>query len=161
MAELTLFADYRQIHVFDEGSQTDLGDAWTDQADEDRLAVGEDSVALGTTVNVDVTVSVEALDGPPTDDNIDFDHVVEASLHCSSGRLVIMGCTDYEPDAARFSVSKGWLRLRASRSNLDRAYQADLDSADDFATMERLRLQVWSAGAAAPSVVVRRWIEPE
>jgi hypothetical protein len=37
VAELTLFADYYQIHVFDEGSKTDLGDEWTDQASDDHL----------------------------------------------------------------------------------------------------------------------------
>ncbi|MEU8265436.1 hypothetical protein AB0C02_33165 [Micromonospora sp. NPDC048999] len=156
MVKLTLFADYYQIHAFDEGSQADFGDEWTDQAVDDRLAVAEDGVAIGTTVNVNVAVSVEVLNGPPADDSIEFDHVVEASIRCSSGHLVVMGCTDYEPDARRFPVTAGWLRLRASQSNLDQALQADIDSDDDPQTMERLRLQVWPA-AAERSVVVRRW----
>ncbi|RSM58552.1 hypothetical protein DMB66_28795 [Actinoplanes sp. ATCC 53533] len=159
MTELTLFADYHQIHAFDEGSQTDLGAEWTGQAIVDRLAVGQDAVALGTTVNVNVAVSVEVLAGPPADDSIEFDHVLEASIHCSSGMLVVMGCTDYVPEARRFPVAPGWLRLRASCSNLDRAYQADIDSDEDPQTMERLRLQAWSA-EAAPSVVVKRWQPP-
>ncbi|WP_092543769.1 hypothetical protein [Actinoplanes derwentensis] len=159
MAELTLFADYHQIHVFDEGSETDLGGEWTGRAVDDRLAVGWDAVAVGTTVDVDVEVSVELLDGPPPDDSVDFDHVAEVSLCCSSGRLVVMGCTDYEPDARRFPVAAGWLRLRVSQSNLDRAHQAGLDSDGDPQTTERLRLQVWSA-AAAPVVVSRRWQPP-
>src|SRR5262245_57069113 len=33
------------------------------------------------------------------------------------------------PDAARFGVPRGWLRLRASRSNLDTAVALDIDSA--------------------------------
>ncbi|WP_433832326.1 hypothetical protein ACQP2E_15845 [Actinoplanes sp. CA-015351] len=70
MAELTLFADYHQIHVFDEGSETDLGDEWTDQATDDHLAVGRDAVGVRTTVNVNVEVSVELLDGPPSDDSV-------------------------------------------------------------------------------------------
>src|SRR5689334_20602985 len=98
VTELTLFADYHQICVFDEGSQTDLGDEWTDRAMDDHVAAGPDAVAIGTVVNVDVAVSVELLSGPPADDSADFDHVAEASLRCSSGRLVVMGCTDYEPD---------------------------------------------------------------
>ena len=157
--DLTLFADYRQIHVFDEGSKADLGDEWTVQAVDDHLAVGRDAVAVGTTVDVNVEVSVELLDGPPSDDSVDFDHVAEASFCCSSGRLVVMGCTDFEPDARRFPVAAGWLRLRASQSNLDRAYLAGIDSDDDPQTMERLRLQVWSA-AGAPVVVSKRWRPP-
>ena len=159
MAELTLYADYHQIHAFDEGSQADLGDAWTDQAMADHLAVSQDAVAIGAAVNVNVAVSVEVLDGPPVADLAEFDHVVEASICCSSGQLVVMGCTDFEPDARRFPVVTGWLRLRASQSNLDRAYRAGIDSDEDPQTMERLRLQAWPA-AQAPVVVVKRWWSP-
>jgi hypothetical protein len=127
--------------------------------DGDHIAVGPDAVAIGTTVNVDVAVSVEVLDGLPADDGAEFDHVVEASICCPSGTLVVMGCTDYEGDARRFSVSAGWLRVRASQANLDRAHRAGVDSDDDPQTMERLRLQVWPA-AAAPTVVVKRWQPP-
>jgi hypothetical protein len=38
--ELRLFADYFQIHVFDEGSKTDFGDLWTSQTVRDGLAAG-------------------------------------------------------------------------------------------------------------------------
>lgn len=159
VVELTLFADYYQVHAFDEGSQTDLGDEWTDQAMDDHLTVGLDAVAIGTAVNVNVAVSVEVLAGPPPDDSVDFDHVAEASIYCSSGQLVVMGCTDYEPDARRFLVTTDWLRLRVSQSNLDRAYRAGTDSDEDPQTMERLRLQAWPA-AAAPVMVAKRWRPP-
>src|SRR5262249_35308474 len=91
--ELRLFADYFQIPVFDEGSETDFGDLWTGQTVEDGLAVGSDAVAVGTAVNVFVQVSVQTLGSPPASDEADFDHVVEASLKGESGRLVVMGCT--------------------------------------------------------------------
>jgi hypothetical protein len=153
--ELRLFADYFQVHVFDEGSETDFGDLWTSQAVRDGLAVGPDAVAIGTAVNVFVQVSVETLSSPPASDE-GFDHVVEASLKSESGRLVVKGCTDYEPDAARFEVTPGWLRLRASRSNLDTAGALDIDSAKTPETMERVRIQVWPA-APADVTVVKRW----
>ena len=101
-AELELFADYYQIHLFDDGSVTDLGDAWTEEAVLDHLAVVKDAMAVGITVNVNVAVTVEMLDAAPEDDSAAFDHVVEGSLEVPSGRLVVMGCTDYEPEAARF-----------------------------------------------------------
>jgi hypothetical protein len=159
LAELKLFADYRQLHVFDEGSTTDLGEAWTDRAVSDRLAVGAGAVAVGTEVNVNVLVSVEVLNSRPVDDDASFDHVVEASLRSESGRLVVMGCTDYEPEAARFDVPPGWLRLRVAKSNLDQAYALDIDSDEVLETMERIRIQVWPAGPVE-SVVVKRWSEP-
>src|SRR5262245_31857395 len=118
VVELTLFADYHQIHVFDEGSRVDLGDVWDDRASSDRLAARVDAVAIGTTVNVDVAVHVEVLVEAPGEDSAGFDHVVDAGIRCSSGRLVVMGCTDFEPEARRFAVAVGWLRLRVSQSNL-------------------------------------------
>ncbi|GIF67355.1 hypothetical protein Ais01nite_53900 [Asanoa ishikariensis] len=152
--ELRLFADYYQIHVFDEGSTSDLGEAWTD--DTDMLAVAEDAVAVGTVVNVWVRVAVEVLERSPVDDSADFDDVAEASIEVRSGRLIVMGCTDYEPEATRFPVPPGWLRVRVAKSNLEVARRLDLDSDDDPATMERLRIQVWPM-AAVPVVVVKRW----
>jgi hypothetical protein len=154
--ELRLFADFFQIHVFDEGSETDFGDLWTSQTVRDGLAVGPDAAAIGTAANVFVQVSVESLGSPPASDEAGFDHVVEASLKSGSGRLVVMGCTDHEPDAARFAVTPGWLRLRASRSSLNTAGSLDIDSAKTPETMERVRIQVWPA-APADVTVVKRW----
>ncbi|RKN13561.1 hypothetical protein D7147_30995 [Micromonospora musae] len=154
--ELELFADYCQIHLFDDGSMTDLGDAWTEEAVLDHLAVDTDAMAVGTTVNVNVAVTVEMLEAAPEDDSAEFDHVVEGSLQVRSGRLVVMGCTDYEPEAARFGVAAGLVRVRAARSNLAEADRAGIDSDDDPATTERLRLQVWPGPHADP-VVIKRW----
>ena len=154
--ELRLFADYFQIHVFDEGSETDFGDLWTSQTVRDGLAVGPGAAAIGTAVNVVVRVSVETLGSPPAGDEAGFDHVVEASLKSGSGRLVVMGCTDHEPDAARFEVTPGWLRLRVSRSNLGTAGARDIDSSKTPETMERVRIQVWPS-APADVTVVKRW----
>ncbi|MFI7279085.1 hypothetical protein ACIBOV_02310 [Micromonospora chersina] len=157
--ELTLFADYYQVHLFDDGSGTDLGDAWTEEAVLDNLAVDTDAMAVGTAVNVNVAVTVEVLEAAPEDDSAEFDHVVEASLHVSSGRLVVMGCTDYEPEAARFGIAAGPVRVRAARSNLAEAERLGIDSDDDPATTERLRLQVWPA-PHTDRVVIKRWRPP-
>lgn len=154
-----MFADYHQIHLFNEGSSTDLGDAWNGRAVDDQLAVAGDAMAVGTATDIDVSVTVQVRDQPPTDDVAGFDHVVEGSLRVSSGRLVVMGCTDFEPDAARFSVPPGWMRVRVAKSNMAAAYAADIDS-DDPATMEQLEIQIWPA-AAAPAVALKRWTRPE
>lgn len=126
--ELELFADYHQVHVFDDGSVTDLGDAWTDEAVLDDLAVDTDAMAVGTAVNVNVAVTVEMLEAAPEDDSAEFDHVLEASLHVPSGRLVVMGCTDHEPEAARFEIAAGPVHVRAARSNLADAERLGIDA---------------------------------
>ncbi|NEB10955.1 hypothetical protein G3I32_19260 [Streptomyces coelicoflavus] len=154
--ELTLFADYFQIHVCDAEGDGDLSEAWTEQTVADHLAVAEDALGIGTVVNVNVSVTVAVLPQEPSDDSSAFDHVVEAGLHVPSGRLMVMGCTDYGPDAAAFEVPPGWNRVRVSQSNLFRAAQADVDSDQSPETTERIRLQVWAA-PESPAAVVKRW----
>ncbi|MFF2774012.1 hypothetical protein ACFVU3_03815 [Streptomyces sp. NPDC058052] len=158
--DLALFADYFQIHVLDDGSDADLGGAWTEQAVLDGLGVADGGLALGTAVNVTVAVSVQVLAAEPDDDRDDFDHVVEAGLDVASGRLVVLGCTDYLPDAARFALPAGWTRVRASRRNLAAAVRADVASDESPETMEHLRVQAWPAPYAGPRVV-KRWTPPE
>ncbi|MGI5133713.1 hypothetical protein [Streptomyces sp. CA-106110] len=157
-AELTLFAGYFQIHVVDADSDGDLSDAWTDQAVADHLAVAQDALGIGTTVNVNVSVMVAVLHQEPDDDSAEFDHVVEASLDVSLGRVMVLGCTDYAPEAATFEVLPGWNRVRVSRSNLSRAAEADIDSDESPETTEKIRIQMWPA-PELPSKVIKRWVQ--
>lgn len=154
--ELTLFADYFQIHVADADSDGDLSDAWTDQAVADHLAVAPDALGIGTSVNVDVSVTVDVLAQEPSDDSAEFDHVVEAGLIVSAGRLRILGCTDYGPEAATFEVPPGGNRVRVSRRNLARATQADVDSHKTPETTEKVRIQVWS-NPELTARIIKRW----
>ncbi|MEV7519294.1 hypothetical protein [Streptomyces sp. NPDC091371] len=156
--ELTLFADYFQIHVTDADADGDLSDAWTDQAVADHLAVTREALGIGTAVNVNVSVTVVVLPREPGDDSSDFDHVVEAGLDVTSGRLMVLGCTDYAPDAATFEIPPGWNRVRVSRSNLARAAEADIDSDESPETTERIRIQVWPA-PQSPAKIIKRWSE--
>ncbi|MCZ4103675.1 hypothetical protein [Streptomyces sp. H39-C1] len=157
--DLQIFADYCQIHVLDEGSDSDLGEVWTEEALIDRLGVAHDALVIGTEVNVGVAVKVDLLRGEPDDDSSEFDHVVEASLHVPSGRLVVMGCTDYLPEAPRFEAPAGWIRVRASRRNLANAFRADIESDESSETIEQLRLQAWAAPPTAPQIF-KRWSQP-
>ncbi|MET7367553.1 hypothetical protein ABZS61_17180 [Streptomyces sp. NPDC005566] len=157
--DLQVFADYYQIHVLDEGSDAGLGEVWTEQALLDGLGVAHDALVIGTAVNVDVAVRVDLLGGEPGGDSSEFDHVVEASLHVPSGCLVVMGCTDYLPEAPRFEAPAGWIRVRASRRNLASAVRADIESDESSETIEQLRLQAWAAPQTAPQII-RRWSRP-
>ncbi|MCM2413551.1 MULTISPECIES: hypothetical protein [unclassified Streptomyces] len=154
--ELTLFADYFQIHVSDADSDGDLSDAWTEQAVADHLAVAPDALGIGTAVNVNVSVTVVVLPQEPSDDSSEFDHVVEAGLYVSLGHLTVLGCTDYAPEAAAFEVPPGWNRVRVSRSNLARAAKADVDSHESPETTEKIRIQVWAA-PESPAKIIKRW----
>jgi hypothetical protein len=98
-------------------------------------------LVVGTEVNADVSVTVQVLTQVPSRHEASFDHVIEGSVHVPSGRLVVMGCTDYEPEASRFSVPAGWIRVRVSRSNLEVASALGVESDNDPMTMEGILLE--------------------
>ncbi|WP_030718132.1 hypothetical protein [Streptomyces sp. NRRL S-237] len=159
---LELFAGYFQIHVLDDASEataTGIGDVWTEQAVLDGLGVAEHALAIRTAVNVTVDVTIDLLTGRPDDDSDDFDHVVEAGLNLASGRMVVLGCTDYIPDAARFDMPAAWTRIRTSRRSLEAAAFPDLDCEDEPEDMEEIRLQAWPAPHALPDII-KRWTPP-
>ncbi|MFF5701285.1 hypothetical protein ACFY7H_02040 [Streptomyces sp. NPDC012794] len=156
---LELFADYFQVHVLDEGSEGDFSGVWTEQTVVDGLGVMEDALAIGTAVNDTVAVSVHVLADQPHYDSDDFDHIVEASLHVPSGRLIVMGCTDYLDDAARFEVPAGRTRARASRRNLAAAVRR-LESDEEPEATEEVRLQTWPAPFSVPHIV-KRWTQAQ
>jgi hypothetical protein len=154
--QLRLFADYFQLHVMDEDAEDDLGDVWTPQALADALAVAEQTLGIGTEANTHVAVTVQVLDQPPNDDSDSFDHVVEASIEIPTGRIAVLGCTDYLPDAARFDVPKGFVRVRASRANLANVLQPGEDGYDAPEAAEQVHLTIWPATYGAPAVI-KRW----
>ncbi|MEU9415088.1 hypothetical protein [Streptomyces sp. NPDC051000] len=163
--DIELFADYFQIHVLDERSEGDFSDVWNAQTVLDGLGVIQDALAIGTAVNDTVAVSVHVLADQPDDDSDDFDHVVEASLHAPSGRLIVMGCTDSLDDAARCDVPAGWTRARASRRNLAAAVRRmESDEEPELPetpeTTEEIRLQTWPASFSPPHII-KRWPQPQ
>ncbi|MEU2988842.1 hypothetical protein ABZ647_31105 [Micromonospora aurantiaca] len=156
---LRLFADYRQLHLFDQDSEANIEEAWTNSIERVQFSAIGDAAVVVTTTNTDVLVDVETLGQPPAEDADHYDHVVEGSLHVPSGRLVVMGGTDYAPDATRFDVRPGWVRMRVSKSYLAAAEASDEHSDEDETTIERVRLQIWP-GEDQPTLVLRQWPGP-
>jgi len=108
----TLFADYFQLYLQDEKVDGNLSDAWTEQAVQDLLAIAPGTIGVGTVRNMDVPVEVELLQSTPSESFDAWDQVNECDIEISSGTLVIAGCTDYFPDAARIKVEPGSYRAR-------------------------------------------------
>ncbi|KGK57624.1 hypothetical protein FHR47_001278 [Xanthomonas arboricola] len=144
---LKLFADYFQFYLQDEVASGDLSDAWSPAATQRMFAVSTGVVGIGTARNMDVPVTLEFLDSEPPADLADFDHIVEGSLVVTSGRLVVAGCTDYFPDAARFDLEPGTYRVRLSSSGLSSLSEDGLDGQDHY------RLQLWQASPVEPIVL--------
>jgi len=147
---LRLFADYHQFYLQDEAAQGDLSNAW-DQAAMDRmLAVSSGVVGIGTARDMEVDVTIEFHASAPPLDLAVADHVVEASLVVMRGPLVVAGCTDYRPDAARFALAPGTYRVRLSVRGLDTISEDGLDGQDHYC------VQLWQAPSIEPTVLRQR-----
>lgn len=100
-----VFADYHQFYIQDEPVEGNLGDSWTPEATERLLALAPGTVGVGTVRNMTVPVDIEIYDRP-LDESLDaWDQVNECTIQIESGRIVVAGCTDYFPDAARRELS--------------------------------------------------------
>jgi len=136
---LSVFADYYQFYLLDESVDEDFGALWDDEAVERLLAVGRSSIGVGTARNMAVPVAVSLFEEAPELDPDAWDMVNECSLALRSGRLVILGGTDYLPDAPRLPVAPGDYRVRISYAGLDTLSEDGLDG-DDF-----YRIDLWPA----------------
>ena len=149
--EYQIFADYSQFYLQDDDIRVgDLGDAWTEQAVARLLAVSRFVVGVGTVRNMTVPVCVEVMDVQPNADFKGFDQVNECSIELPSGSLVVAGCTDYFPDAARIKLASGNYVVRVSYSGLETLDETGLEGND------RYLVQLWPGDLISPRVVKAR-----
>jgi hypothetical protein len=146
--EFQLFSDYYyQFYLQDEQTSDGLADSWTDQACADLFAIALGTIGISTARNTgDVPVTVEIHTSEPTADLAEWNHVVAASIDLPSGKIVIAGCTDYFPDAARISVTPGIYQLRV--------FYAGLDSVSADGT-DRYKVALWPGPSIEPQVIKR------
>ncbi len=145
-----IFADYFQFYLQDEAAEGNLGDAWTEEAVSRLLALAPGTIGIGTVRNMDVSVSVELLPNAPSADLDKWDVVNECSIEVPTGRIVIAGCTDFFPDAARIPLQPGTYRARISYGALDKV------SDDQLAGEDHYRVQLWIAPFTNLVVLKRR-----
>jgi hypothetical protein len=145
-----LFADYSQFYLQDESVDGNLSDSWTDEAVQRLLAIAPGTIGVGTVRAMTVPVVVELFDVEPGSDFGSWDHVTECSLEISSGRIVVAGCTDYFPDAARIETSPGAYRARISYGSLDSLSDDGLEGNDHY------RVQLWLDDPIEPRTLKQR-----
>jgi hypothetical protein len=148
--KLELLADYFQFYLQDENAKGDLSDSWGSEAVDRLLAVAQGTVGIGTVRNMTVPVVVEILDAEPKGDADAWDHVTECSLDVPTGRVVIAGCTDYFPKAARIEVTPGLYRVRVSYGGLDTISMDCLSGEDHY------RIQLWRGPRIDPRILKKR-----
>jgi hypothetical protein len=126
-----VFADYFQFYLRDE-DHDELPDDYTDEVVARYLMVGPHAIVVRTVRNMSVPVRVEWHDQRPLPDLDSYQHVVEASLDCQSGQLLLAGMTDYEPESPRLAVKAGSLGLRLCLSGLDSLSEDELEGDDRY-----------------------------
>jgi hypothetical protein len=148
--EYSVFADHFQFYIQDEAATGDLSESWNVETVARLLAIAPGAIGIRTVRNMDVLVAVEIHDQEPVDDFSEWDHVVEATLSVTSGRIVVAGCSDYFPDARRIKVSRGTYRVRVSYGALDSLAPDGLSGDDHY------RVQLWSAAPIAVRILKQR-----
>jgi hypothetical protein len=148
--EFRLFADYFQFYLQDEGAELDLSESWSEEAVGRLLAIAPGTIGIGTVRNMNVPVVVEVAENAPEDDASEWDQINECDLEVSSGRVVIAGCTDYFPDAARIELSPGTYRARVYYGKLNTLSADGLDGED------RYKIVHWSAAPGPLRVIKQR-----
>ena len=148
--KLDVLADYFQFYLQDESAIGDLSGSWGPEAVERLVAVAPGMVGVGTVRNMRVPVLMEILESEPGCDLEAWDHVTECSLDVPTGRLVIAGCTDYLPEAARMKVKPGSYRVRVSYGALSSL------SEDGLGGDDRYRVQLWPGSNTEPHVLKQR-----
>jgi hypothetical protein len=148
--EFKLFADYHQFYLQDEQADGDLSDSWTEQATTDLFALTLGTIGIGTVSNSDIPVTVEVYNSEPDNDFDEWDRIIECSINVPSGRIVVAGCTDYFPEAARISVEPGVYQARVFYGELDSLSEDGCDSNDKY------KIALWLGETINPKVIKKQ-----
>jgi len=145
-----MFADYFQFLLLDESSEDDFSLLWTEKALDIGAAVGALAVSFGTLRNVTVPVEIRLCPQDPRISESDVDHLISGYFEVPTGRLVVMGCTDYFPDAPRIDLPKGGYRFSYCMRGID-SITYESDPADDTYTV-----YLWPGSRIDP-VLQKHW----
>jgi len=146
-----IFADYHQFYLQDDDqSFGDLSEAWTQEATDRLLAVAPHVIGVGTVRNMTVPVSVIVHNSRPEIDAEKWDHIVTASFRVDSGRIVVAGCTDYYPEAARIEVRPGVYEAIICYANLASLSPDGLEGDDSY------HIHLFPGQEIEPAIIKRR-----
>lgn len=132
---LNFYTSCNQFYLYDKDSAgaTDSSNFWTQVAFEQRLAIEEGIIGVGTECYGPVKGELTVLDAPNNDFNTDlYDHIVEGSIEIRSGILQVLECPSSTIEL-ELAVEPGLYRVRAYSSNLQ---SVDGDEGDDYYVVE-------------------------
>lgn len=129
--KLSFWTTHHQFYISDKSSpfRTNADDFWTTQASDDKLAIEEGLLGIGTECYGRVEGDIQVLDNAPDEEDLTFyDHVVEGSIRLTSGILRIFPCLDNSP-TLELILNPGTYRVRVYSSNLA---SVNGDDGDDY-----------------------------
>lgn len=137
--QLEIFADYFQFHLHDENMNPNFGNAWDQFSVDNFLAITPEGIGIGTARNMDVPVTIKICDSEPKlKENLNqVFQINESDLTIISEKLVVIGSTEYYPDAKRIEIDNGIYRVRIYYSNLDKLSEDGLDGEDYY------EIEIW------------------
>jgi len=134
---LEFYTSHSQFYIYDKDSPAEIGSDkfWTQEAFDDRLAIEEGILGVGTECYGPIKAELILLDTRNDSINlIDYDHIVEAGVEIKSGVIQILDCPNSNVEL-ELSVDPGLYRARIYSSNLA---SVEGDEGDDF-----YKIEIW------------------
>jgi hypothetical protein len=129
--KLNFETSHHQFYILDKGSpfRTDSDNFWTQEATDDRLALEDGLLGVGTECYGEVRGDLQVLESASNEPDLSvYDHIVEGSLNLKSGILQVFPCLDTTP-ALELELPPNTYRVRVYSSNLASVIR---DSGDDY-----------------------------
>ena len=131
---------YNHFYLYDKGSFGNTGsdDFWTESALDDRLAIEEGILGIGTESYGPVKGELFLLEASNHEIRFEeYDHVVEASFAVNSEVVQILDCPNSSVEL-ELPVKPGIYRVRIYSSNLASFDIDERDEGDDF-----YKIEIW------------------
>ncbi|MGV4413591.1 hypothetical protein [Chryseobacterium sp. T1] len=140
----TFSTQYNQFYLEDKGNNSDTVsfDFWNEDAFNERLALSNKIIGVGTQSYGNIKGEIEILEKPNT--NIDYskyDHIVEGGINIGSGELQILDSPNSHLELS-LKVTPGKYKVRVYSSNLASVKEPDLpnDTDNDY-----YRIELWKS----------------
>jgi len=106
---------------------------WDEQSLKDMVATRPGLIAVATARNMSVPVTIEIEEDETIKiETSEWDHIVERTIEISSGRIVVLGTTDFYPSATRIEVKPNIYRVTIYYSGLKTLSEDGLDGNDSY-----------------------------
>ena len=150
MFRLNFHTSHHQFYIYDKDSAGDTGsdNFWTNVASNDRLAVEDGILGIGTECYGPVKAELHLLNHAPTNVILeDYDHIVEAGIEIKSGTIQVFDCP-FSSIELEIEVIPGTYNVRIYSQNLA---SVDGDEGDDC-----YKIEIWP-GNEMERVVIKRY----